>query len=150
MTHDQAQAHSSESPAAERKPGRRLFTNGDPTLPKCVGEPVPESPQDLQARQVLDDGVPDQLVLMRLVLKNPPAPTESQEIKTLRRWLKQDLKGFMAAKTQLELKLLAARARANDEPMREPEVEEETDEGTERCIALCEKLLADFAAPQGE
>lgn len=42
----------------------------------------------MNAAPVLGDDVPEPLTLVRWVLKCPPAVTESQEIKTLRRRLK--------------------------------------------------------------
>ena len=53
------------------------------------------------------DGAPQQLADMRWVYERPASQDRTQGHKTCRKWLKSDVKGFMAHKSRLEGKLLA-------------------------------------------
>jgi hypothetical protein len=57
------------------------------------------------------DGVPQQLADMRHVYERPAREDRTPGQKTCRKWLKDDLPGFMARKTGLEAKLLASGGR---------------------------------------
>lgn len=55
-------------------------------------------------------GEPRQLTLMKWLLQNAAGANEIEEIVLLRKWAQTNLKGFMEAKTKLELAVLATKA----------------------------------------
>lgn len=87
---------------------------------------------------VVEDGVPQQLAEMRHVLVHRAAAGEAESVKAIRRWLKEDIKAFMGAKTKLEDAVIASR-----KPVTKDGPAEE-DRGSEACEEMYERLLEEW------
>jgi len=99
--------------------------------PKAV-EPVPELEQPDPGPVAIEEGMPEMLWWMNHVLKRPERTDVEEGQKACRKWLRENVSAFMAARTKLEsdwleykkAKVLAAA----------PREEEEVDEPLERVI----------------
>jgi hypothetical protein len=82
------------------------------------------------------------LPAMRHVVTTPASADRTYEQREYRKWLKQDRKGFMTKKADLEKAALAAQADKGRSPQPQPTaVAEEPDEGSERVEALINRIL---------
>ena|SRR6266496_308823 len=111
-----------------------------------AGQPVAEAlppPQEPEAPDpgpvAIEDGMPEMLWWMNHVLKRPERADAEEGQKACRKWLRENVSAFMAARTKLECdwleykkaKVLAAA----------PVSEEEVDEPLERVIDLVAEAL---------
>lgn len=86
-----------------------------------------------------EDGVPQQLAEMRHVMKHPEGLGESPGLKATRKWFKEDVKGFMGAKTRLEEAVVEATSRKKAEGG-----DVNADEGSAGCEEMYERLLKEW------
>jgi len=105
-----------------------------------AGQPDPEvPPQHDPGPIVVEEGMPEMLWWMNHVLKRPERADVEEGQKACRKWLRENVSAFMAARTKLEsdwleykkAKVLAAA----------PVSEEEVDEPLERVIDLVAEAL---------
>src|SRR5262249_5307744 len=150
MPDDTPELKPEEKPAKRGRGPGRPFVKNDPRIPavraRMMGtqEPAPEPEGGVAAPT--DDGVPQQLAGGRWVYERPAKDDRTQGHKNCRRWMKADIKGFMAQKSQLEAKLLArppGRPPCGSREAGQPP--EAVDEGLQRVEELSERLLAELA-----
>src|SRR6266704_240211 len=107
-----------------------------------AGQPVAEEPRrpELDPGPIIaEEGMPEMLWWMNHVLKRPERTDVEEGQKACRKWLRENVSAFMAARTKLEsdwleykkAKVLAAA----------PVMEEEVDEPLERMIDLVAEAL---------
>ena len=126
----------------EVQPVRNIgFVKGDPRINRR-GRPKKQPVLPAAVEVTVEDGVPEQLALMRHVLKHPEGSGEAQALGLVRKWAREDPKGFLAAKTSLERMLLSRVVAATEET--EVVVEKAEDAGTELCEELIGRLLKEF------
>jgi polyhydroxyalkanoate synthesis regulator phasin len=144
-----------EKPAKKGRGPGRPFVKNDPRIPavrdRMMGTSESPPEPDGVGEKTADEGVPQQLADMRWVYARPAQDDRTQGHKTCRRWMKADIKGFMAAKSQLEAKLLARRPPSKDDESGDREEPPAVvDKGSERARELLDRLLDDFHAEQAE
>jgi hypothetical protein len=93
-------------------------------------------------------GVPALLSEMIFVTRNVRGSGESAGVTACRSWLRSDVKGFMATRAKMEQQILEVRALEAGSGKVEADVGEvlKEDVGTDVCVALCEKLMGEWAS----
>src|SRR6266568_4385644 len=129
--------------AREEKKARAAEAASQPVHEQPAEEPAKESPKDPELPDpgpvAIEDGMPEMLWWMNHVLKRPERTDVEEGQKACRKWLRENVSAFMAARTKLEsdwleykkAKVLAAA----------PVSEEEVDEPLERVIDLVAEAL---------
>jgi hypothetical protein len=133
------------------KPNNGRFTKGDRRIFKRLPGNASEEEGAAIEEEALPEveGVPEQLLDMRHVYGRPPAADRTQAQKVCRKWMKDDPKGFMSAKTQLEGKLLSKQeAEAAKKREEESAGGQKRDGGTETALAACEKWMDNWHLEQ--
>ncbi len=130
--------------------GKHGGYRGVPRDPK-TGRLMPKEPraEAAEPETIRIDDDPEQLEDMVFVLSRPAARGESYHQKELRKWLSDDRKGFMQAKTRLEEAAAKAPRGKNSSALEQDPVE---DVGERVCLELLDRFLegGDEAGPVDE
>jgi hypothetical protein len=132
------------------QPNNGRFRKNDPRIFKREKAVSQEEGAEIEAEPVPEEeGVPQQLLDMRHVYERPAYHDKTHRQKTCRAWLKDDLKAFMSAKTQLEGKLLSKQeAEAAKRRDGQPDGGKERDGGTQTALAALEKWMDNWHLEQ--